>query len=641
LDVAAPIVYICSSPGDTGWKDRLVNHLTPFNGRRTFTVWEDGLIGAGTDRQQAIRRALDEASAAVLLISAEFLASETLQRRVECLIQKSEEEGLGIVPVLVSPCSWKAVPWLRRMQILPRSGRPLANARRGDAESELAAIAGEILGMLGGDDSPDDPSDFSSDPDAPADAPKTGGPVVEVGTTSVPVEVTINQDLDSFTEEQLRELLFAIKDIVNVTGEIKVIAKRRGSVKLIIELSPEQAERLVWAAKADQLARWGVTDARLLEHSSAPAEPHSQEPQTTLKVRRPPQPRIGSPGAPWGAALRALALRWLAILYQIGIVIGSAALFVCGGWVMLWRRHGTYSRVEASEAPGVYLVSKTLDPDRDLGPVLARVDAPDLFDMIDQIGRRLGVRRPDQVRLTFLPCCGIVAWGRSRALIIGLPLFQVLTQGELRAIIARELAPLTSWSAASAVRGIRFVDRIHRALERDDGGRGLLGAWARFCYRVASRLIGPVAWHHEYRGDRVSEAIAGGGTASSALVKLAVVQPVFRELLEACDPNEVGELNLYALFRNLWFRLPTEVHVAMRSSILTRSYHDADPAHPPLSERVSKFWTYRDPGNRHGDAHQATDLLPALENFEQMLLDRLYGHELSGATISSRASERV
>ena len=224
---------------------------------------------------------------------------------------------------------------------------------------------------------------------------------------------------------------------------------------------------------------------------------------------------------------------------------------------------------------------ETLDPDSDLGPVLARVDAPQLFATIESVGRRLGVKPPGQVRLTYLPCCGVVAWGGSRALIIGLPLFRVLTQGELRAIVAHELAHLARGDATRAARSARFVEAMELAMEREGPRlRGPLGAWARFCLRECSRLIEPVARSQEARADRLSAAIAGGSAASSALVKVAVVQPLFRELLEAYDPTDAGSLNLYAFFRAFWYRLPAETHTAMRLSVLTRRHDDCRPRAP-------------------------------------------------------------
>ena len=158
-----------------------------------------------------------------------------------------------------------------------------------------------------------------------------------------------------------------------------------------------------------------------------------------------------------GAAPRSPPLGAATGLAQLGVAIDRAPLLGCHvhrqrglaglrradprcAWVVA-QRIDDWSGVVAILG-GVWFQVETQNPDSDLGPVLARVDAPQLFATIDSVGRRLGVKPPSQVRLTYLPCCGVVAWGRSRALIIGLPLFRVLTQGELRAIVAHELAHL-------------------------------------------------------------------------------------------------------------------------------------------------------------------------------------------------------
>lgn len=119
--------------------------------------------------------------------------------------------------------------------------------------------------------------------------------------------------------------------------------------------------------------------------------------------------------------------------------------------------------------------------------------------------------------------------------------------------------------------------------------------------------------------------IAGGSAASSALVKVAIVQPLFRELLEAYDPNDSRAMNLYAFFRAFWYRLPAEVHTAMRLSVLTRCCQTFDPAHPPLPDRIAALQSYPDPMSRNGDAHPATTFLGDPEIFEQMLHNRLFG----------------
>ncbi len=328
---------------------------------------------------------------------------------------------------------------------------------------------------------------------------------------------------------------------------------------------------------------------------------------------------------------RGAALRGVEIGYRAGVVAGSAALLACGGFVPIlsaWLRDEIKDRGGLIEAlGGVQVVTETRDPDADLGPVLAYTDAPLLFSSVNEVARRLSVKPPGQIRLTYLPCCGVVAWGRSQALILGLPLLRVLTLAELRAILAHELAHLARGDATRAARSARFVEGLRQALEQA-GGRehGPLGAWARGCSRAANRLIGPIARGQEARADRSAAAIAGGTAAASALIKVATVQPLFREVLEHYDPMNPETPNLYAFFRAFWYRLPAEVHTVLRLRIFTASESSSDPAHPPLPDRLAQLQAYPDPASPPGpyDANPATALLGDLEGFEQMLHNRLY-----------------
>ena len=128
---------------------------------------------------------------------------------------------------------------------------------------------------------------------------------------------------------------------------------------------------------------------------------------------------------------RGAALRWIERGYYTGVALGSTALFACGGFVPVirgWLRDEVTGWAGLVEAlGGAWVVTETRDPDADIGPMLARVDAPQLFAAVEDVAKRLGVKPPGQVRLTYLPCCGVVAWEGSRALILGLPLLRVLT----------------------------------------------------------------------------------------------------------------------------------------------------------------------------------------------------------------------
>jgi Zn-dependent protease with chaperone function len=329
--------------------------------------------------------------------------------------------------------------------------------------------------------------------------------------------------------------------------------------------------------------------------------------------------------------LRGAALLGIELTYKVGVFVGTGLLMLFGGFVPVtraWLRDEIDDWGGAIETlGGVRVVTETRDPDADLGPVLDRTDAPALFSAVNDVARRLGAKPPGQIRLTYLPCCGVVAWGRSRALILGLPLLRVLTLAEFRAVLAHELAHLARGDATRAARLARFVAGLQQALDRAEGQeRGPLGFLARTCCRAASWLIGPIARGQEARADRSAASIAGGSAAASALVKVALVQPLFREILDHYDPSDADGPNLYAFFRAFWFRLPAESHTAMRLHLLTSSETTNDSAHPPLPDRLALLLAYPDPAVSHSgnDNTPATTFLGDLEGFEQMLHNRLF-----------------
>ena len=135
----------------------------------------------------------------------------------------------------------------------------------------------------------------------------------------------------------------------------------------------------------------------------------------------------------------------------------------------------------------------------------------------------------------------------------------------------------------------------------------------------------------------MAAVIAGGGAAASALVKVAVVQPLFREVLEFYDPNDPQFPNLYAFFRTFWYRLPVDSLSAMRLQVLTTQHTTHDPAHPPLPDRLASIQAYADHVSVNGDTQPATTFLGDLEIFEQMLHNRLFGLPSIEPTVFHRA----
>ncbi len=92
------------------WLDRLLEHLTPLIRQEGLAVWSDRRMKTGDRWHEEIRRQLQRAKAAVLLISPAFLASEYIASdELPMLLKKAHGEGLKIMPVLISPSLFQRV----------------------------------------------------------------------------------------------------------------------------------------------------------------------------------------------------------------------------------------------------------------------------------------------------------------------------------------------------------------------------------------------------------------------------------------------------------------------------------------------------------------------------------------------------
>jgi len=141
-------VFISYSHQDEPWKDRVVRHLGVLQDTG-LAVWDDRRIAAGDDWRGSITAAIAGCDLALLLISAHFLTSRfILDQEVPVLLQRRREQGVCVIPVILSPCAWTRVPWLAAIQSRPRDGAALSAMPEHQADAALAELAGEVADLL-------------------------------------------------------------------------------------------------------------------------------------------------------------------------------------------------------------------------------------------------------------------------------------------------------------------------------------------------------------------------------------------------------------------------------------------------------------------------------------------------------------
>jgi len=145
-------VFVSYSHADAPWLKRLQVHMRPLVRDAEVTWWDDTMIKPGADWRSEIEHALASAKVAVLLVSADFLASDFIANdELPKLLKAAEDEGAKIIPLILSPSRFTRIPSLARFQAVNPPDRPLAGLSRSRREEVLAQAAEAIENALTAD----------------------------------------------------------------------------------------------------------------------------------------------------------------------------------------------------------------------------------------------------------------------------------------------------------------------------------------------------------------------------------------------------------------------------------------------------------------------------------------------------------
>jgi hypothetical protein len=142
-------VFVSYSHRDAEWLQQLHAHLRPFERAGLIDSWDDKRLHPGDAWEEQIGQALASARVAVLLVSPHFLASDfIMDRELPILLNAAQRGETTLLPVVLSPCRYSAIPGLSAYQAVNDPARTLIDCSVGDRERTWVNLAETIEGLL-------------------------------------------------------------------------------------------------------------------------------------------------------------------------------------------------------------------------------------------------------------------------------------------------------------------------------------------------------------------------------------------------------------------------------------------------------------------------------------------------------------
>jgi Zn-dependent protease with chaperone function len=260
-----------------------------------------------------------------------------------------------------------------------------------------------------------------------------------------------------------------------------------------------------------------------------------------------------------------------------------------------------------------------------------------LYAVVAEVGDLVMSPTPDEIRLTHEAACYAVELrsfaihtDRKLVLVIGLPQLEVMSETELKVIVAHELAHFGGGDTRLGVFVYRFLETLREAREDSDGlwWRWIDPvAWLAFLYfHFFLLLSAPIRKHQEFRADGWSASAFGGDFAARTLLKDWLLERQFREAVSRFRhsiPRNAphGSGNVYRQFATLFQDLTPEGHEYLERRLAEEEQSTFWDSHPTTRQRMANMRRY--PPRDLPEPVPSYRLLPDIEILERKLEEEL------------------
>ena len=142
-------VFYSYSHKDEKLRDKLETHLSLMKRNGEIAGWHDRKIIAGGQWSGEIDAKLEAAGIILLLVSADFLASDYCWNvEVKKAMEQHASGKAVVIPIILRPCEWHQALF-GKLQALPKDAKPVTDWRSQDkAYTDIAAGIRRAIGEI-------------------------------------------------------------------------------------------------------------------------------------------------------------------------------------------------------------------------------------------------------------------------------------------------------------------------------------------------------------------------------------------------------------------------------------------------------------------------------------------------------------
>jgi len=200
-------IFISYTHADESFREALDKHLSPLLLLGRAEAWHDRHLRAGTRLYEKIQGNIEAAHIVLMLISADYLASQACQGEMTVALRRSEGGTAVAIPIIVRACNWTILP-IGTLLAANKDGVPINSQPDADvAWTQVAKKIGEIVNEW----EIQRPADVAKD-DLPVSTASEDEQSLKLAAKGSPSERWVNrrEDNDAAWEELKDELIGAI-----------------------------------------------------------------------------------------------------------------------------------------------------------------------------------------------------------------------------------------------------------------------------------------------------------------------------------------------------------------------------------------------------------------------------------------------